>query len=106
MNELDTTPYEPSLERRVHIAVCKFLDLDDSDHEDDDEAKPLEDALLYFYSEGFNAALAAAESALPEKRAAKYGDGLGNSYYIRSEGFDEAIDVTRQQIRALRRGMQ
>lgn len=32
--------------RRVHIFACAILGLDDSDHEDDDEAKPLEDAIM------------------------------------------------------------
>jgi hypothetical protein len=42
----DSKQYHISIERQVHILVCTLMDLDDSDHEDDAEAKPLEDAIL------------------------------------------------------------
>lgn len=39
------------MERRVHMFVCKLLGLDDSDHEDDGEAQPVEDAIILFLNE-------------------------------------------------------
>jgi hypothetical protein len=61
------------------------------------------DDLMSLLDAQFDAGLAAAESALPEKRNAKYGDGMGTSYYILSGGFDGAIDQARQSIQALKR---
>lgn len=40
-----------SMERRVHILACKLLGLDDEDHEDDEQARPLEDAILMLLNE-------------------------------------------------------
>jgi hypothetical protein len=40
-----------SIIRKVHILACALLGLDDSDHEDDEEAKPLEDAIMRLATE-------------------------------------------------------
>lgn len=40
---------EISLEKIVHAIVCAYLDLDDEDHENDDEAAPMEAELLTIF---------------------------------------------------------
>jgi uncharacterized protein (DUF2164 family) len=95
-NPITSTPSTERLREQIKDLMGEF--------EYSFESEQFLDEILRLIDAQYNQGLEAAESALPEKRAAKYGDGLGNNYYIRSEGFDDAIDAARRQIRDLRRG--
>ena len=66
--ELDHTPYRPSIEHTVHLLVCKVLGLDDEDHEDDELAKPLEDAFLALITQQNKLLLEKIRSGLPVEK--------------------------------------
>ena len=46
MSDASHEPYDPSIERQLHVLVCKILGLDDEDHADDESAEPLECAIM------------------------------------------------------------
>ena len=46
MSDASHEPYDPSIERQLHVLVCKILGLDDEDHADDESAEPLEGAIM------------------------------------------------------------
>lgn len=41
--------YSSDFVHRLHVLVCKILGLDDEDHEDDNEAEPLEKAIMQLF---------------------------------------------------------
>src|SRR5947209_18638711 len=62
--EIDHTPYVPSIERRVHVLVCNLLGLDDEDHEDDEEAAPLEGTIMQLIADSNQQAVQKALASL------------------------------------------
>lgn len=47
------------IQHKIHVLACKVLGLDDEDHECDDAAKPLEDAMAVIVQEAVDQATAA-----------------------------------------------
>jgi hypothetical protein len=92
MNEVDTTPYQPSLERQVHVLACKLLNVPDDDHEFDEEAEPIEQAIMHLIAQHDAAIKGRLLQKMPKEReipVTTAETAKGEAFDI---GFNTAID--------------